>query len=74
MEDGGDVDGGRDGEAGQVTCQPLDWGGVWSPQAEADGPFNFRKLLRKTSAAPTDSLRMRHNIQSFVLEGEIQVL
>ena len=46
------------------------------PQAEADGPFNFRKLLRKTSAAPTDSLRMRHNIQSFVqvLEGEIQVL
>ena len=46
------------------------------PQAEADGPFNFRKLLRKTSAAPTDSLRMRHNIQSFVqvLDGEIQVL
>ena len=46
------------------------------PQAEAEGPFNFRKLLRKTSAAPTDSLRMRHNIQSFVqvLDGEIQVL
>ena len=45
-------------------------------QTEADGPFNFRKLLRKTSAAPTNSLRMRHNIQSFVqvLEGEIQVL
>ena len=46
------------------------------PQAESDGPFNFRKLLRKTSAAPTDSLRMRQNIQSLVLvlEGEIQVL
>ena len=46
------------------------------PQSETNGPFNFRKLLRKTSAAPTDSLRMRHNIQSFVqvLEGEIKVL
>ena len=48
-----------------------------SLEPETDGPFNFRKLLRRTDAAPTHSLRMRRNIGiDFVqdLDGDIQVL
>ena len=44
---------------------------------EITGPFNFKKLLRRTKAAATHSLRLRQNIATdFVqdLEGDIQNL
>ena len=48
-----------------------------SSDPEIAGPFNFRKLLRRTKAAATHSLRMRQNTAlDFVqdLDGDMQIL